>query len=122
MKSRQFIKLVSTVAVAACLSLSNFAEGNEIGIASFYSTKTGTKTASGIKLKDNEYTAAHRTLKFGTKVKVTNLRNKKSIVVTITDRGPFIKGRIIDVTRAGAKALGFYERGLDTVKIEVVKG
>ena len=76
------------------------------GIASVYSTKHGTKTASGKRLNDGGLTAAHRTLPFGTKVKVTNKRNGRSVVVTITDRGPFIRGRVIDLTMAGANAIG----------------
>lgn len=78
----------------------------ESGIASVYTTKTGVKTASGKRLNDHALTAAHRTLPFGTKVKVTNRRNGKSVVVTITDRGPFIRGRVIDLTLAGAHAIG----------------
>ena len=76
------------------------------GIASVYSTKDGSKTASGRRLNDGALTAAHRTLPFGTKVKVTNKRNGRSVVVTITDRGPFIRGRVIDLTMAGANAIG----------------
>ena len=93
----------------------------ETGIASHYSTKTGHKTASGQKLSNNKLTAAHRTLKFGTKVKVTNIKTKKSVVVTINDRGPFKRGRIIDVTPAAAKALGFFKGGLARVTIEVIR-
>ena len=77
------------------------------GIASVYSTREGTRTASGIKLDDNALTAAHRTLPFGSKVRVTNTKNGQSVVVTITDRGPFVRGRVIDLTQAGARALGF---------------
>jgi rare lipoprotein A len=79
----------------------------QIGTASVYSTDSGSGTASGQKLNPQALTAAHRTLPFGTKVRVTNKRNGKSVVVTINDRGPFIRGRIIDLTPAGAKALGF---------------
>jgi len=87
------------------------------GIASIYSTREGSsKTASGVKLNDEALTAAHRTLPFGSKVRVTNRKNGKSVVVTITDRGPFIAGRIIDLTPAGARALGF--SGLTQVTIE----
>jgi rare lipoprotein A len=93
----------------------------EVGIASFYSTKTGTKTASGEKLNDSAFTAAHKTLKFGTKVKVTNLSNKKSIIVKINDRGPFVRGRIIDLSKAAAISLGFYRKGLTKVRIEPLK-
>src|SRR5205823_2113323 len=87
------------------------------GIASIYSTREGgTQTASGVKLDDNALTAAHRTLPFGSKVRVTNTKNGQSVVVTITDRGPFVPGRVIDLTPAGARALGF--NGLTPVTLE----
>ena len=77
------------------------------GVASVYSTKEGTRTASGVRLNDNALTAAHKSLPFGSKVRVTNRKNGKSVVVTITDRGPFVRGRVIDVTPAAARVLGF---------------
>jgi rare lipoprotein A len=86
------------------------------GVASIYSTKEGLKTASGARLSDGALTAAHRSLPFGSKVRVTNHRNGRTVVVTINDRGPFIRGRIIDLTPAGARALGF--SGLTRVTIE----
>lgn len=88
------------------------------GIASVYSTKDGSKTASGAKMSDHRLTAAHRSLRFGSKVRVTNRKNGKSVVVTINDRGPFVRGRIIDLTPAAARALGF--SGLAQVTIEVM--
>jgi rare lipoprotein A len=87
------------------------------GIASVYSYH-GTKSASGERTSIHGLTAAHRTLPFGTKVRVTNKRNGKTVVVRINDRGPFIKGRVIDLTPAGAKALGF--SGLAPVTVERV--
>jgi rare lipoprotein A len=79
-------------------------------IASVYTTgdasQPGTKTASGIPLDDSAMTAAHKTLPFGSMVRVTNKRNGNSTIVTITDRGPYIKGRCIDVTKACAARLG----------------
>lgn len=95
----------------------------EKGIASWYSVRTnrGTKTASGRPFCDHKMTAAHRRLPFGTPVRVINERNGKSVVVVITDRGPFIRGRIIDVSVAAAKELGFYSRGLTQVKVEVLE-
>jgi rare lipoprotein A len=102
------------------LSLSMIATSNvaaETGIASIYSTESGSGTASGQKLNPSALTAAHKTLPFGTKVRVTNHKNGKTIVVTINDRGPFIRGRIIDLTPAGARALGF--AGLTSVTVEV---
>ena len=77
------------------------------GIASIYSTESGTRTASGQRLNPGALTAAHRSLPFGSKVRVTNRNNGRSVVVTIVDRGPFVRGRIIDVTPAAAHALGF---------------
>lgn len=91
------------------------------GVASYYGSKFhGRRTASGRIYDMNEMTAAHRTLKFGTKVKVTNLKNRRSVVVTITDRGPFIKGRIIDLSRAAASKIGMLKSGVAKVKIEVI--
>jgi rare lipoprotein A len=76
------------------------------GIASVYSTKHSTKTASGTRMTNHAFTAAHRTLPFGTKVRVTHSKSGKSVVVTITDRGPFVRGRIIDLTPAAGRLLG----------------
>jgi rare lipoprotein A len=90
---------------------------SEAGIASVYSTESGSGTASGAKLDPDALTAAHRTLPFGTKVRVTNKKNGRSVVVTINDRGPFVSGRVIDVTPAGARALGF--SGLTQVTLNV---
>jgi rare lipoprotein A len=79
----------------------------ESGVASVYSTESGNKTASGQPLNPGALTAAHRSLPFGTKVRVSNRKNGRSVVVTINDRGPFVRGRIIDVTPAAARELGF---------------
>lgn len=90
------------------------------GIASFYGVNTnGTTTASGVPLRDSESTAAHRTLPFGTLVRVTNLSNGLRETVEITDRGPYIKGRIIDLSRNAAKKLDMIEAGIVPVEIEV---
>jgi len=78
----------------------------ESGLASVYAYSGG-KTASGERANPGGLTAAHRTLKFGTHVRVTNRRNGRSVTVRINDRGPFVRGRVIDVTPAGARALGF---------------
>jgi rare lipoprotein A len=77
------------------------------GLASIYSTSSGTRTASGSRVNPAALTAAHRSLPLGSRVRVTNRRNGRSVVVTINDRGPFVRGRIIDVTPAAAQALGF---------------
>jgi rare lipoprotein A len=80
-------------------------------VASVYvvgdSSQRGTKTASGIPLNDSDMTAAHKSLPFGSKVNVTNKRNGRAVTVTITDRGPYVKGRCIDLSKAGAGALDF---------------
>ena len=80
----------------------------------------GSRTANGEQVQPGLLTAAHRTLPFGTAVRVTNLRNGRSVVVRINDRGPFIRGRVIDVTPAAARALGF--SGLAAVSLAVVAG
>ncbi|MGC9330032.1 MAG: septal ring lytic transglycosylase RlpA family protein [Candidatus Hinthialibacter sp.] len=91
----------------------------DTGTACWYGKQFhGKKTASGEKFNMNAMTAAHRTLPFGTKVRVTNLENRKSVVVRINDRGPFSKGRIIDVSRKAAQLLGFVNAGLARVRIE----
>jgi rare lipoprotein A len=77
------------------------------GIASVYSTSSGSRTASGHRLNPRTMTAAHRSLPFGTKVRVSNRKNGRSVIVTINDRGPFVRGRVIDVTPAAARGLGF---------------
>jgi len=92
------------------------------GNASWYSVKTnsGMRTASGQQLSNTAATAAHKTLPLGSKVRVTNMDNGKAEVVTITDRGPYIRGRIIDVTVGVAERLGFVARGVASVKVEVL--
>jgi rare lipoprotein A len=69
---------------------------------------------------NNAFTAAHRTLPFGTKVKVTNARTGLSVIVRINDRGPFIAGRIIDLSRAAAHKVGLLHRGTGTVRLEII--
>lgn len=90
--------------------------------ASYYHDKfSGRKTASGEVFDNTKYTAAHKTLPFGTKIKVTNLKNKRSVVLTVTDRGPFIKGRSVDVSkRAFMDLTDNIGRGVLDVKIERV--
>ncbi len=108
------------LALATCaLSLVFIVAANaETGIASIYSFKGG-QTASGESAQPGVLSAAHRTLAFGTRVRVTNLRNGNTVVVRINDRGPFTAGRVIDLTPAGAHVLDF--TGLTRVSIEVLK-
>ena len=90
-------------------ALSSGAAFAQCGGASWYALTS--KTASGERMNPAAMTAAHRTLPFGTKVKVTNQRNGKTVTVRINDRGPFIKGRVIDLSKAAAHELGFVSRG-----------
>jgi len=92
------------------------------GIASVYADKfNGRKTASGQKMRQDQLTAAHRSLPIGTTVCVTNLRNRKSVNVRINDRGPQHKGRVIDLSSAAAAELGMLRAGIVPVKLEVVR-
>jgi len=96
---------------------------SETGTASFYSHHFhGRKTASGEIYDEGKLTAAHRTLPFGTRVRVTNLKNERSVVVTVTDRGPANHRRVIDVSRRAADILGFVEDGTARVQLEVIPG
>jgi len=91
----------------------------QTGEASYYADSLdGNKTASGVPYDKNAMTAAHRSLPFGTKVKVTYLKTGKSVELVINDRGPHVKGRIIDLSGAAAKALGLVEDGHGKVRLE----
>jgi rare lipoprotein A len=93
----------------------------QTGKASFYSDAfEGRPTASGEKYRADKLTAAHRTLPFGTVVKVTNMVNNEWVNVTINDRGPFVKGRVIDLSKAAMEKLNFFNQGTTEVKIEIL--
>jgi rare lipoprotein A (peptidoglycan hydrolase) len=95
--------------------------GTEIGNASWYGPQLhGKKTASGVIYDQSGFTAAHRHLPLGSKVRVINLENERSVEVEINDRGPFVPGRIIDLSRAAARALGMLEDGIARVRIELL--
>ena len=90
-----------------------------VGTASFYHRSfEGRRTASGERYDRRRLTAAHRTLPFGSRVRVTNLENGLSVVVEVNDRGPFRKGRVIDVSEEAARVLGFYRAGTARVRVE----
>jgi rare lipoprotein A len=89
------------------------------GVASFYNE--GPQTASGEKFDPDKLTAAHPTLPFGTRLRVTNLVNARSVTVRINDRGPFVAGRVVDVSSSAAEQLGIIDRGVAKVKLEVVR-
>ena len=90
-----------------------------VGIASFY--KYEAKTANGEQFNPRELTAAHRTLPFGTRLRVTNVATGQSVTVRVNDRGPFIAGRVVDVSLSAAEVLGMVDRGITKVKLEVEK-
>jgi rare lipoprotein A len=89
------------------------------GIASFYTE--GTQTANGEKFDTHELTAAHPTLPFGTKLRVTNVASGRSVTVRINDRGPYVPGRVVDVSYSAADKLGMVGKGLAKVKLDVVQ-
>ena len=122
------------LAASLTLSFAGFAEAKvrskahhsssgSSGVASVYATKgdgyAGKRTANGERAQSGALTAAHKSLPFGTMVRVTNTRNNKSVVVRINDRGPFVRGRVIDLTPAGARAIGM--SGLAPVSLSVVR-
>lgn len=93
----------------------------QVGKASFYADKfEGSYTASGEKYRHSKFTAAHKSLPFGTKIRVTNLANNQSVEVVVNDRGPYVENRIIDLSKAAAEKLGYINQGLAEVKIEVI--
>lgn len=107
--------LISALAV---LIFSAPAEALTTGMASFY--KSGRLTANGEHFKPMGLTAAHRKLPFGTKLKVTNLKNGKSVIVRVNDRGPFIRGRILDLSLGAAKVIGLNRSGVAKISFVVV--
>jgi len=118
------ISLVLTAALFAILSVPSLAAGPgsvQKGIASYYHDSLhGNKTASGQVYNKNKMSAAHKSLPLGSKVRVTDVRSGKSIVVRVNDRGPFVRGRIIDLSRQAAKQLGMIKKGVTPVKVEVL--
>lgn len=101
----------------------DFSYGQKEGLASYYHNRFhGRKAASGYVHDNDDFVAAHRTLPFGTFVRVTNLKNMKSVIVSIMDRGPRRKSRIIDVSKSAAEVLDFIKAGVTRVRLEVVPG
>ena len=93
-----------------------------VGVASYYASRFhGRRTASGTLYDETELTAAHLTLPFGTLLKVTNLTNLKSVIVRVTDRGPYLGNRIIDLSRKAAREIGMISRGLAKVRVEKIQ-
>jgi rare lipoprotein A len=115
----RFIILLATVAITSCSGSRKF---TEVGRASYYSNKfQGKRMANGQPYRKGKLTAAHKTLPFGTKVKVTNQQNGKTVKVKITDRGPHSRSRIVDLSLAAANRLDMVEAGTAPVKLKVVR-
>jgi len=110
------ILILGTICLIPC------AAQKQHGKASYYSKKiTGAKTASGQRLHHDSLVCAHRSYPFGTHLKVTNLSNNKTVIVKVIDRGPFGKGRIIDLSWAAAKKIGMLNQGVASVKVELLE-
>ena len=93
----------------------------QAGMASYYHDRFhGRRTASGARYDKHDYSAAHKTLPLGTRVRVTDARSGKSVVVRINDRGPYARGRVIDLSRAAAREIGLTRKGVARVKLEVL--
>ncbi len=118
-QNRPANRVIATV-ISACLFASSSLPGfaAEYGKASWYAMTS--ITASGERANPGAMTAAHKSLGFGTRVRVTNLRNAHSVILCVNDRGPFVKNRIIDVTKAAANKLGFVNAGWTKVRVDVV--
>jgi rare lipoprotein A len=112
------MKFLLVALTAAVLAFHGAAEAATIGMASYY--KSGRLTANGERFNPHGLTAAHRKLRFGTRVRVTNLRSGKSVVVRINDRGPFIRGRVIDLSLGAAKVIGLHKTGVAKISFVVL--
>jgi rare lipoprotein A len=116
------MKHIVTGVLIGFLTLGAFDSGvlakSTVGMASYY--KSGKKTANGERFNPGGLTAAHRTLPFGTKIRVTNLRTGESVVVRINDRGPFVHGRVIDLSLGAARLVSLTKSGVAKVKYSVV--
>lgn len=112
------VALASLVTVAASAVSFSEAEAAGCGGASWYALHS--RTASGERMNPGHLTAAHRSLRFGTKVKVTNAGNGRSVVVRINDRGPFIRGRVLDLSRAAASEIGMIRSGHAKICYQIV--
>ncbi len=123
MEHKYYSALVNSILAIAILMLGFVSVGAQTrrGKASYYSKRaTGARTSSGERLHHDSLTCAHLTYPFGTQLKVTNLRNGKSVVVRVTDRGPRGRGRLIDLSYGAARALGMLSQGIAMVEVEPV--
>jgi peptidoglycan lytic transglycosylase len=114
--------VLAAAALAACAqpsAVTTGAQGESHGLASFYRNQA--RTASGERASPGELTAAHRTLPFGTRVRVTDVDTGRSVTVRVNDRGPFVSGRVVDISYSAAETLGITDRGVAKVRLDVVQ-
>lgn len=120
--TRFYLLLAALALLSACSNQRSSTDSSISGQASWYGAQHhGKKTASGERFNQHALTAAHRTLAFGSKVKVTNTLNNKSVTVRINDRGPYSKGRIIDLSRAAAQKIDMINSGVAPVRLQLVR-
>ena len=113
------MKNIVAAAVAAMVFVAQPVTANNVGMASYY--KSGKRTANGERFNPNGLTAAHRSLPFGTKLKVTNPRTGRSVVVRVNDRGPFIRGRVIDLSLGAARVIGLTASGVGRISYTIIR-
>lgn len=114
-------RVLLVIVASTCSNFAIAASSKHIGVASYYGAELhGHRTASGARFNRHAMTAAHRTLPFGTQLRVTNLSNGKSVVVRVNDRGPFVRRRVLDVSEAAARQLGFVARGTAKITYEAL--
>ena len=119
-RTARILYAAALLALASCAGSKNASV--QTGQGSYYADKfAGRATASGTIYRPNEMTAAHNTLPFGTLIEVTNQRNGRSVRVTVTDRGPHVKGRIVDVSKKAARQLDLVEAGVVPVQVRVLR-
>lgn len=119
---RLYFLCAALLLLSACSSQRTSTDAGVSGKASWYGAHHhGKKTASGERFNQNALTAAHRSLPFGTKVKVTNTLNNKSVTVRVNDRGPYSKGRVIDLSRAAAGKIDLINNGVAPVRLHVLR-
>lgn len=106
--------MISGLFIVPSIGSDAFAESSRqfAGVAAYYSTNYSGRTACGDRYDPTRFTAAHRSLPFGTRLRITDPRSQRSVVVVVNDRGPFTKGRVLDLSLAAAKALRMMDRGL----------
>lgn len=114
--------LLATLPIGSDTQARDGSRQTQQGMASYYHDSLhGRKTASGQRYNKNRLSAAHKTLPLGTKVQVTDTKTGRSIVVKINDRGPFVKGRVLDLSREAAKELGIIKKGIAKIELKVLK-